>query len=80
MFVQSKLERYVPMWTQPYHNAHITTVIHDLFFNGGMSSLAYRFRDQFPTHINNVGEELHEVPIAMVALVTTAVSTTNLGI
>jgi hypothetical protein len=61
------------MRTRPYRNARIISIIRDLYFTGGTSSFAHRFRRRFPTHENNDGVILREVPIAMVALVATAV-------
>jgi hypothetical protein len=48
-----------------------------MFFSGGTSSFANRFRGEFPVHQRNDGAVLNEVPIAMVALVATAVSNTH---
>jgi len=45
-----------------------------MFFTGGKMSFVNRFRDDFPSHQGNDGMEFPEVPIAMVALVATAVS------
>jgi len=52
-------------------------MIRDLFFSGGVSSYACRFRQCFPTSQNHDGMMVHEVPVAMVALVGTAVSSTT---
>jgi len=46
-----------------------------MFFSGGSSSFANRFRSEFPIHQGNDGVVSREVPIAMVALIATAVST-----
>jgi len=62
------------MRTRPYRNLRIIKVICEMFFTGGMSSFANRFRDDFPSHLGNDGVEVREVPMAMVALVATAVS------
>ena len=56
-----------------YHNTRIINVIHEMFFTGGVSSFANRFYSEFPVHQGNDERELHEIPIVMVALVTTAV-------
>ena len=61
------------MRTRPYQNDRIITVIRDMFFVGGATSFARRFRYLFPTYEISHGQEVYEVPIAMVALVTTAV-------
>jgi Domain of unknown function (DUF6532) len=52
----------------------IISVIHDLYFAGGRSSFAHRFRRQFPMHEYTDGAIVREVPIPMVALVATGVS------
>jgi len=62
------------MQMRPYRNAHIILVIRDLYFAGGISSFAYRFKSLFPTHTSNDGKVTRQVPVAMVALVATAVS------
>ena len=62
------------MRTRPYRNDQIIVVIWDMFFTGGATSFARRFRYLFPTYESRHGVESHEVPIAMVALVATAVS------
>jgi len=64
--------KYLPMRTRPYRNIRIANVIRDLFFLGGNSSFATRFRDDFPIHQGSNGVVAREVPIAMVALVATA--------
>jgi hypothetical protein len=51
-------------------------MIRDMFFTGGNPSFANRFRNKFPTHQGNDGVVSREVPVAMVALVATAVSDT----
>jgi hypothetical protein len=61
------------MRTRPYRNDQIITVIRDMFFVGGATSFARRFRYLFPTYEISHGQEVYEVPIAMVALVATAV-------
>ena len=64
------------MRTRPYRNIRIINVIRDMFFTGGTMSFANCFRDKFPTHQGNDGVVSREVPVAMVALVATAVSDT----
>jgi len=64
------------MRTHPYRNIRIINVIHNMFFTGGNSSFANRFWDRFPIHQGNNGVVSRKVPIAMVALVATAVSIT----
>ena len=58
---------------RPYRNGRIISIMRDLYFTGGTSSFARRFKRRFPTHESNDGEVLREVPIVMVALVATAV-------
>jgi len=60
--------------TQPYRNDRIITVIWDLYFTGGSSSLAAKYDHLFPIHEGDDGRPSREVPIPMVALVATAVS------
>jgi hypothetical protein len=62
------------MRTRPYRNKRIISIIHNLYFVGGPSSFAHRFRRQFPKHVAEDGNMTREVPIPMVALVATAVS------
>lgn len=62
------------MRTRPYRNTRIINVIREMFFTGGVSSFANRFYSEFPVHQGNDGRESREIPIAMVALVATAVS------
>ena len=62
------------MRTRPYRNPRIIAVMHNLYFTGGTSSFAHRFRRQFPTHESDDGKVMRQVPIPMVALVATAVS------
>jgi len=62
------------MRSRPYRNPRIITVIRDLFFAGGINSFANRFEQRFPTYQDYDGIVHHEVPVAMVALVATAVS------
>jgi hypothetical protein len=62
------------MRSHPYHNDRIINAIRDLYFSGGHMPFASRFGSYFPScdHCDNVTRR--EVPIAMVALVATAVS------
>jgi hypothetical protein len=60
--------------SQPYRNNRIITVIRDLYFTGGASSLATKYDHLFPIHEGDDGRASQEVPIPMVALVATAVS------
>lgn len=52
----------------------LINVIRDMFFAGGESSFATRFHSQFKISQGNDGVVAREVPVAMVALVATAVS------
>ncbi|KAN0105102.1 hypothetical protein V8E52_011375, partial [Russula decolorans] len=63
---------FLPRQTRPYRNIRIINVIRDLYFGGGAHSFVNRFCSQFPVHQGNDGVVLREVPIAMVALVATA--------
>lgn len=51
-------------------------MIRVLYFTGGPNSFSVRFHQQFPTGFGNNGHGImeREVPMAMVALVATAVS------
>jgi hypothetical protein len=62
------------MRTRPYRNIRIINAIRDLFFTGGISSFGNRFRSNFVIHQGKDGVVSREVPIAMVALVSTGVS------
>ena len=62
------------MRTRPYRNMRIIKVIRDLYFAGGRTSFAHRFKRQFPLHELDDGNMTREVPIPMVALVATGVS------
>ncbi|KAH9016184.1 hypothetical protein EDB85DRAFT_1898293 [Lactarius pseudohatsudake] len=66
----------IPRRMRPYRNDRIISIIRDLYFTGGSSSLATRFEDQFPTHQGADGKISQEVPISMVALVATALYAT----
>ncbi|KAF8493653.1 hypothetical protein F5888DRAFT_1805981 [Russula emetica] len=63
---------YLPHRTRPYRNIRIINIIRDLYFTGGHHSFAHRFRERFPIHQGSNGVVLREVPVAMVALVATA--------
>ena len=52
-------------------------MIRDLIFSGGVDSYAHCSNQCFPTSQDSNGVMVHEVPVAMVALVGTAVSTTT---
>ncbi|KAI9432778.1 hypothetical protein H4582DRAFT_2083169 [Lactarius indigo] len=62
------------MQSQPYRNRRIIQVIHDLYFIGGTgnASFSVRFDQVFPHHTGDDGVTVREVPIPMVALVSTA--------
>lgn len=60
--------------SQPYRNDRIITVIRDLYFAGGASSLAAKYAHLFPFYEGDDGRSSWEVPVPMVALVATAVS------
>jgi hypothetical protein len=62
------------MRSRPYRNDRIIKVIQDLYFAGGSMSFASRFHRLFPVFRGSDAISRHEVPIAMVALVATAVS------
>ena len=57
--------------SKPYQNSRIISVIRDLCFAG---PFAERYRSRFPTFQGADGKVAREVPVAMVALVATAVS------
>lgn len=60
--------------TQPYRNERIIQVIRDLYFMGGTTSFAARYASLFPVHRGLDGVSRREVPIPMLALVSTGVS------
>jgi len=62
-----------PIRSKPYRNSRIITVIRDVCFTGGGSSLANRYHARFPSFQGDNGLVVPEVPIALVALVATAV-------
>ena len=57
----------------PYRNQRIINVIQDLYFSGGHMSFAARFGTIFPSCEHCDNQTRYEVPIPMVALVSTAV-------
>jgi hypothetical protein len=61
------------MFSRPYRNNYIITVIRNLYFNGP-DSFVDRFGEHFPLHHKNDGSTSYEVPVPMVALVGTGVS------
>ena len=64
------------MRSRPYRNERIISALRNLYFTGGNNSFASRFRYLFPTYQLREGTDTSlEVPIPMVALVATAVST-----
>jgi hypothetical protein len=63
------------MRMRPYRNDRIITIIRDLYFSGGSKSFAARFESCFTEFEERDGTTSREVPIPMVALVATAVST-----
>ncbi|SRR6266702_4597872 len=61
---------------KPYRNERIIHVIRDLYFTGGRKSFSVQFKHLFPSSYGNDGHVMErEVPVPMVALVATAVST-----
>jgi hypothetical protein len=62
------------MRSRPYRNDQIIEVIRDLYFTGGSTSFASRFHHLFPLFKDSDDTWRLEVPVAMVALVATAVS------
>jgi len=62
------------MRTRPYRNSYIITVIGDMFFSGGSGSFAARHEALFPKHDDGTSVT-REVPIVMVSIVATGVST-----
>ena len=62
------------MHTKPYRNRCIISIMHDLYFIGGVHSFAHRYRECIATREGDDGEVVYEAPVAMVALVATAVS------
>jgi hypothetical protein len=65
------------MHSKPYQNPRVIQVIRDLYFSGGIGSFVTQFGAGFPTSEDEAGMVVYEVPVAMVALVSTAVSATN---
>ena len=66
-------ENALLMCSRPYRNSRIINVIRDMFFTGGAKSFASRFESEFPTFERLDGVTVQEVPVSMVALVSTAV-------
>ena len=58
----------------PYRNDHIIKIVQDMYFSGGSRLFAMRFDRHFPRFEERNGMISHEVPIPMIALVATAVS------
>jgi len=76
MFYQfgASLDERLLKCSQPYRNQQIVNAIRDVYFTGGVSSFAKRFDRLFPRHRNSEGIEKTKVPMQMLALVATAVS------
>jgi hypothetical protein len=62
------------MRSKPYRNKRIILAIRDLYFTGGVTSFAARYRQLFPCTPGTDGVKVPQVPVPMVALVATAVS------
>ena len=60
--------------SRPYRNDRIIKIIQDIYFGGGSKLFAARFDRHFPRFEERDGTMSREVPIPMVALVATAVS------
>jgi hypothetical protein len=65
--------------TRPYRNSAIIRVIRDLYFSGGSNAFATRHLSRFARFEEYDGSVRIEVPTAMVALVSTAVSSLSMG-
>jgi len=65
---------------QPYRNRWIIKVLQDQFFCSGGVPFATQFNNHFATHQGPDGETQKEIPMAMLALVVTAVSPLNLPV
>jgi hypothetical protein len=63
------------MRTRLYRSKRISEVIRELFFVGGSKSFAHSFDQAFPRFMDNNSVMVREVPVTMVALVATGVST-----
>jgi len=63
---------------RPYQNTRIIQAIHKLYFEGGARSFANQFSEVFRSSNGLDGVAAHEVPIPMVALVATGVSSFTL--
>ena len=57
--------------SKPYQNSRIISAIRDICFTG---PFAQRYNSRFPTFQGADGKVVRQVPVAMVALVATAVS------
>src|SRR6267154_469252 len=66
----------IPAHTKLYRNNRIVTVIRNMFFVGGSLAYAHQYNHRFPKFTGSNGVEVREVPVPMVALVATAVSST----
>ena len=62
------------MCTKPYQNWRIISVMHDLYFIGGVHLFAHWYRECIAMWEGDDGEVVYEAPVAMVALMATAVS------
>jgi hypothetical protein len=62
-----------PLRSQLYWSTVIISVLHDLFFTGAVP-FVQQHKTLFPSYHAAKGTANHEVPKAMVAIVTTAVS------
>ena len=67
------------MRSKPYHNEWIIMAICELYFTGGSKSFASCFKAQFLTYQGSDGTLHYEVPMPMVALVSTAVQLDHFG-
>lgn len=61
-----------PRRTKLYRNGRIISAIRHLYFTGGSSAFARRFKDKFPRITSPEGVSTREVPRTMLALVATA--------
>jgi len=62
-----------------YHNNRIITAIRELFFSGGATSFATCYRGRF-AQVHEDSSISYEVPMPLVALVSTSVSWEFLGL
>lgn len=63
---------------RPYQNDRIIQAIHKLYFEGGARSFANQFSEIFQSSNHLDGVAVREVPVPMVALVATGVSSFTL--